>query len=138
MNSDNNAFLRILFKILKDASQETLTKQKHKKRGSKVVGSVEAVSFEAFHECRMSSRVWEKNQNSVARVIPQSKLYGIVTVEESSLNLNLFTQRHVGNLSPIENLWLALQRAVHALSPCNLNELLLFCTDEWSKITVSL
>lgn len=87
-------------------TKEANKRETHKKSGSKVEGSVKEVCFKAFFECGMSFRGWEKQYNSVAGVIPQSKLYEMVTVEESSLNLDLFTQRHVGDLNPIDNLWL--------------------------------
>lgn len=38
------------------------------------------------------------------------------------------------DLNIIENLWCELKRAVHARKPSNLNELEMFCKEEWSKI----
>ncbi|KAG2468920.1 TCB1 transposase, partial [Polypterus senegalus] len=41
------------------------------------------------------------------------------------------------DLNRIENLWCELKRAVHARKPSNLNELEIFCKEEWSKIPSS-
>ncbi|KAI4891778.1 hypothetical protein NFI96_017335 [Prochilodus magdalenae] len=61
-----------------------------------------------------------------------------------SKSTNAFMQRNKYNvlewpsqspdLNIIENLWCHLKRAVHARKPSNLNELEMFCKEEWSKI----
>ncbi|KAI4881654.1 hypothetical protein NFI96_023697 [Prochilodus magdalenae] len=64
-----------------------------------------------------------------------------------SKSTNAFMQRNKYNvlewpsqspdLNIIENLWCHLKRAVHARKPSNLNELEVFCKEEWSKMPLA-
>ncbi|KAI4895268.1 hypothetical protein NFI96_011739 [Prochilodus magdalenae] len=87
------------------------------------------------------------HRSTIRRTLHKEMLYGRVMQrkpflrphhKQSRLRVNKYNvlewPSQSRDLNIIENLWCHLKRAVHARKPSDLNELEMFCKEEWSKI----